>query len=83
MVLAIGKFCWTILTAVVGLSKYFVQVALWKAINGFGIAIVIHALQSFIAASYGDGARGAGFGFLSLVGSFWRNRRWRSGHYNG
>ncbi|KAI4325821.1 hypothetical protein MLD38_031184 [Melastoma candidum] len=69
-VLAIGTFCWAISTAAVGLSQHFMQVALWRALNGFGLAIVIPALQSFIADSYGDGVRGAGFGFLSLVGAF-------------
>lgn len=69
-VLAIGTFCWALSTAAVGASKEFFQVALWRAVNGFGLAIVIPALQSFIADSYSDGVRGAGFGFLSLVGAF-------------
>lgn len=69
-VLAIGTFCWALSTAAVGASREFLQVALWRAVNGLGLAIVIPALQSFIADSYSDGVRGAGFGFLSLVGSF-------------
>ncbi|CAA2960904.1 multidrug resistance 2-like [Olea europaea subsp. europaea] len=68
-VLAIGTLCWALSTAAVGASKYFLQVAFWRAINGFGLAIVIPALQSFIADSYKDGVRGAGFGFLNLVGT--------------
>lgn len=68
-VLAIGILCWALSTAAVGMSKYFFQVAFWRAINGFGLAIVIPALQSFIADSYMDGVRGAGFGFLNLVGT--------------
>ncbi|GLU13688.1 hypothetical protein SLE2022_303050 [Rubroshorea leprosula] len=68
-VLAIGTLCWALSTAAVGASQHFLQVALWRAVNGFGLAIVIPALQSFIADSYTDGVRGAGFGFLSLVGS--------------
>lgn len=35
-----------------------------------GLAIVIPALQSFIADSYKDDVRGTGFGFLSFIGSF-------------
>lgn len=69
-VLAIGTFCWALSTAAVGASQHFLQVAFWRAINGFGLAIVIPSLQSFIANSYMDGVRGAGFGFLSLIGSF-------------
>ncbi|GLU19936.1 hypothetical protein SLE2022_361560 [Rubroshorea leprosula] len=68
-VLAIGTLCWALSTAAVGVSQHFMQVALWRAVNGFGLAIVIPALQSFIADSYSDGVRGAGFGFLSFVGS--------------
>ncbi|XWS45371.1 hypothetical protein CRYUN_Cryun15aG0131100 [Craigia yunnanensis] len=68
-VLAIGTLCWALSTAAVGGSQQFLQVALWRAVNGFGLAIVIPALQSFIADSYMDGVRGAGFGLLSLVGT--------------
>ncbi|KAF8098971.1 hypothetical protein N665_0255s0046 [Sinapis alba] len=69
IVLAIGTLCWALSTAAVGASNYFVQVALWRAVNGFGLAIVIPALQSFIADSYKDGTRGAGFGLLNLIGT--------------
>ncbi|KAK3033846.1 hypothetical protein RJ639_034264 [Escallonia herrerae] len=68
-VLAMGTMCWSLSTAAVGGSRYFRQVAFWRAVNGFGLAIVIPALQSFIADSYMDGVRGAGFGFLNLVGT--------------
>eukprot|EP00262_Sarcandra_glabra_P005085 TRINITY_DN1637_c0_g1_i1.p1 TRINITY_DN1637_c0_g1~~TRINITY_DN1637_c0_g1_i1.p1 ORF type:complete len:490 (-),score=64.05 TRINITY_DN1637_c0_g1_i1:296-1765(-) len=68
-VLAMGTVCWAFSTAAVGLSQHFQQVVFWRAINGFGLAIVIPALQSFIADSYKDGVRGTGFGLLSLVGS--------------
>lgn len=68
-ILTIGILCWALSTAAVGVSKYFFQVAFWRAINGFGLAIVIPALQSFIADSYLDGVRGTGFGFLNLVGT--------------
>ncbi|KAA8531806.1 hypothetical protein F0562_006477 [Nyssa sinensis] len=68
-VLAMGTMCWALSTAAVGASHQFMQVAFWRAVNGFGLAIVIPALQSFIADSYLDGVRGAGFGFLNLVGT--------------
>uniref|UniRef100_A0A9I9DNW6 Major facilitator superfamily (MFS) profile domain-containing protein n=1 Tax=Cucumis melo TaxID=3656 RepID=A0A9I9DNW6_CUCME len=68
-VLAMGTFCWALSTAAVGICLEFKQVAFWRAVNGFGLAIVIPALQSFIADSYMDGVRGMGFGLLSLIGS--------------
>ncbi|XP_027362693.1 uncharacterized protein LOC113870301 [Abrus precatorius] len=68
-ILAMGSFCWALSTAAVGVCHNFLQVAFWRAINGFGLAIVIPALQSFIADSYRDGVRGTGFGLLSLIGN--------------
>ncbi|KAF8731894.1 hypothetical protein HU200_015839 [Digitaria exilis] len=68
-VLAIGTVFWALSTGAVGVSQHFGQVAFWRAVNGLGLAIVIPALQSFIADSYKDGTRGAGFGLLSLIGA--------------
>ncbi|KAH9624827.1 hypothetical protein KSS87_016856 [Heliosperma pusillum] len=68
-VLAMGTILWALSTAAVGASQEFMQVAFWRAINGFGLAIVIPALQSFIADSYQEGVRGTGFGMLGLIGS--------------
>ncbi|KAL0911420.1 hypothetical protein M5K25_019560 [Dendrobium thyrsiflorum] len=68
-VLALGTAFWALSTAAVGVSQHFQQVAFWRALNGFGLAIVIPALQSFIADSYIDGSRGTGFGMLNFVGS--------------
>ncbi|RZC45531.1 hypothetical protein C5167_038477 [Papaver somniferum] len=68
-VLAMGTLCWAISTAGVGASYQFSEIAFWRAVNGVGLAIVIPALQSFVADSYTDGVRGRGFGMLSLVRS--------------
>lgn len=68
-VLAMGTLCWALSTAAVGASQHFSQAAFWRAVNGFGLAIVIPALQSFIADSYKDGVRGTGFGLLSFIGN--------------
>ncbi|KAK6922755.1 Major facilitator superfamily [Dillenia turbinata] len=69
-VLAMGTACWALSTAAVGVSQHFLQVAFWRAINGFGLAIVIPSLQSFVADSYKDDVRGAGFGVVNLIGTF-------------
>uniref|UniRef100_A0A6N2LB27 Major facilitator superfamily (MFS) profile domain-containing protein n=1 Tax=Salix viminalis TaxID=40686 RepID=A0A6N2LB27_SALVM len=68
-VLAVGTLFWALSTAAVGASQHFLQVAFWRAVNGFGLAIVIPALQSFIADSYKDGVRGTGFGLLNFIGN--------------
>ncbi|KAI3768067.1 hypothetical protein L2E82_18499 [Cichorium intybus] len=67
-VLAMGTLCWALSTGALGGSRYFSQLALWQAVNGFGLAIVIPSLQSFIADTYSDKVRGTGFGLLNLVG---------------
>lgn len=68
-ILAMGTFCWALSTAAVSACHDFKQVAFWRAINGFGLAIVIPALQSFIADSYREGVRGVGFGVVSFIGT--------------
>ncbi|CAK9153092.1 unnamed protein product [Ilex paraguariensis] len=68
-VLALGSLCWALSTAAVGISQYFWQVAFLRAVNGVGLAIVIPALQSFIADSFDDSIRGAAFGFFYLMGT--------------
>jgi MFS family permease len=68
-VLAIETVFWALSTGAVGVSQHFRQFAFWRSVNGLGLAIVIPALQSFIADSYKDGTRGAGFGLLSLIGA--------------
>ncbi|KAG0481673.1 hypothetical protein HPP92_012531 [Vanilla planifolia] len=67
--LSLGTACWALTTAAIGARQNFQQVPIWRAVNGFGLAIVIPFLQSFIADSYKDGSRGTGFGLLSFVGS--------------
>uniref|UniRef100_A0A9I9D673 Major facilitator superfamily (MFS) profile domain-containing protein n=1 Tax=Cucumis melo TaxID=3656 RepID=A0A9I9D673_CUCME len=57
------------LAAAVGICLELKQVTFWRAVNGFGLAIVILPLQSFIVDSFMDGVRGVGFGLLSLIGS--------------
>ncbi|KAI3901521.1 hypothetical protein MKW92_026737 [Papaver armeniacum] len=68
-ILSMGTLCWAISTAEMGASYQFSQLVFWRALNGVGLTIVMPALQSFVADSYKEGARGRGFGMLSLVGT--------------
>ncbi|VVA99509.1 unnamed protein product [Arabis nemorensis] len=68
-VYAIGCFCWVLSTVAVGASHYFIQVTLGVAVNGFGHAIVYPVLQSIIADSFKNSARGFGFGLWNLFGT--------------
>ncbi|KAL2607973.1 hypothetical protein R1flu_026546 [Riccia fluitans] len=68
-VIGIGTLFWGLSTAAVAGSQTFFQCALSRAVNGIGLAIVIPALQSYVADSYMEGTRGVAFGWLNLVGS--------------
>lgn len=69
-VVGFGTLFWAFSTAGVAISQNFTQCAVWRAVNGVGLAIVIPSLQSYIADSYNEGGRGLAFGWLSLVGCF-------------
>lgn len=53
-------------------SKFscMMQVAISRALNGIGLAIVIPAIQSLVADSTDDSNRGIAFGWLQLTGNF-------------
>ena len=67
-VVGFGTLFWAFSTAGVAVSRNFTQCALWRAVNGMGLAIVIPALQSFVADSNNENGRGLAFGWLNLVG---------------
>ncbi|KAG2323435.1 hypothetical protein Bca52824_016648 [Brassica carinata] len=68
-VFAVGCLCWVLSTVAVGASHFFTQVTVGVAVNGFGHAIVYPVLQSIIADSFKDSARGFGFGLWNLIGT--------------
>ncbi|OVA14182.1 Major facilitator superfamily [Macleaya cordata] len=68
-VIALGAFLWAAATFLVGFSSTFFQVAVSRALNGIGLAIVIPAIQSLVADSTDDSNRGVAFGWLQLTGN--------------
>ncbi|KAK9270826.1 hypothetical protein L1049_026412 [Liquidambar formosana] len=68
-VIALGAFLWAAATFLVALSSTFFQVAVSRALNGIGLAIVAPAIQSLVADSTDDGSRGMAFGWLQLTGN--------------
>lgn len=44
-----GTMLWAASTAGVGMSTSYFQCAVWRAFTGVGLAIVIPAVQSFVA----------------------------------
>lgn len=68
-VIALGAFLWAAATFLVGISTTFLQIAVSRALNGIGLAIVVPAIQSLVADSTDKGNRGLAFGWLQLTGN--------------
>ncbi|KAI4389201.1 hypothetical protein MLD38_001452 [Melastoma candidum] len=68
-VIALGAFLWAAATFLVGISSNFFQVAVSRALNGIGLALVAPAIQSLVADSTDDHNRGSAFGWLQLTGN--------------
>ncbi|XP_042521001.1 uncharacterized protein LOC122094302 isoform X1 [Macadamia integrifolia] len=68
-VIALGAFLWAAATFLVGFSSTFFQVAVSRALNGIGLAIVSPAIQSLVADLTDDTNRGIAFGWLQLTGN--------------
>ncbi|RWW10199.1 hypothetical protein GW17_00026267 [Ensete ventricosum] len=69
-VIALGAFLWAAATFLVALSNTFLQVAISRALNGVGLALVTPAIQSLVADSTDETTRGTAFGWLQLTGNF-------------
>ncbi|KAK9713450.1 hypothetical protein RND81_06G027900 [Saponaria officinalis] len=68
-VIALGALLWAVATFLVAFSSTFLQVAVSRALNGIGLAIVIPSIQSLVADSTDDTNRGIAFGWLQLTGN--------------
>ncbi|XP_019153239.1 PREDICTED: uncharacterized protein LOC109149740 isoform X2 [Ipomoea nil] len=66
-VIAYGAFLWAAATFLVAFSSSFFQVAVSRALNGIGLAIVAPAIQSLVADSTDDNNRGMAFGWLQFT----------------
>ncbi|KAL1349470.1 hypothetical protein HN51_025967 [Arachis hypogaea] len=68
-VIALGAFLWAAATFLVAFSSTFLQIAVSRALNGIGLALVAPAIQSLVADSTDDSNRGMAFGWLQLTGN--------------
>ncbi|VFQ86730.1 unnamed protein product [Cuscuta campestris] len=66
-VIAYGAFLWAAATFLVAFSSTFSQVAVSRALNGIGLAIVTPAIQSIVADSTDNDSRGLAFGWLQFT----------------
>ncbi|CAN6679097.1 unnamed protein product [Malus baccata var. baccata] len=67
--IALGAFLWATATFLVAFSSTFTEVAMSRALNGIGLALVTPAIQSLVADSTDDNNRGMAFGWLQLTGN--------------
>jgi MFS family permease len=67
-VLAIGCFLWAIFTILVAFSVSFMDMLIYRAITGIGLAVIIPTAQSLIADYFSPRKRGSAFGWLGLTG---------------
>ncbi|XP_002513907.2 putative glycerol-3-phosphate transporter 3 [Ricinus communis] len=66
-VIAFGALLWAAATFLVAFSSTYFEVAVSRALNGIGLAIVAPAIQSLVADSTDDSNRGTAFGWLQLT----------------
>jgi MFS family permease len=67
-VLAIGCFLWATFTILVAFSVSFIDMLIYRAITGIGLAVIVPTAQSLIADYFSPSKRGTAFGWLGLTG---------------
>ncbi|BFI31013.1 hypothetical protein AXG93_488s1050 [Marchantia polymorpha subsp. ruderalis] len=68
-IIAGGAVMWAVATFFVGISETFSEVALSRALNGIGLAVVVPSIQSMVADATDETNRGKGFGWLMVAGN--------------
>ena len=67
-VLAFGCFFWAIFTVLTGFGAQYIDILIYRAITGIGLAVIIPTSQSIIADYFPPAKRGKAFGWLGLTG---------------
>jgi MFS family permease len=67
-VLALGCWFWGIFTLLTALSSEYIDMLLFRALTGIGLAVIIPTTNSLITDYYPPRKRGAAFGLLGLTG---------------
>ncbi len=66
-VLAFGCLLWGVFTLLMAFSVNFIQLILYRAITGIGLAVIIPTTQSVVADYVPPAKRGKAFGWLGLT----------------
>ncbi|WXG44649.1 MAG: MFS transporter [Promethearchaeati archaeon SRVP18_Atabeyarchaeia-1] len=67
-VLAFGCWFWGIFTLLTALSSQYIDMLIFRAITGIGLAVIIPTTNSLISDYYPPEKRGAAYGLLGLTG---------------
>ncbi len=67
-VLAFGCFFWAIFTILTAFSIQYIDMLIFRAITGIGLAVIVPTTQSLIADYFPPKKRGTAFGWLGLTG---------------
>ena len=68
LALASGCFLWGFFTLMTSFSVGFVDMLVWRAMTGLGLAVIVPTAQSLIADYFPPEKRGTAFGWLGLTG---------------
>jgi MFS family permease len=67
-ILAFGCWFWAIFTILTALSSGYVDMLLWRAITGVGLAVIVPTTGSLVTDYFPPEKRGRAFGVLGLTG---------------
>nr|MDO8097583.1 MFS transporter [Candidatus Njordarchaeota archaeon] len=67
-VLAIGCWFWGLFTLLTALSTEYIDMLIWRAITGIGLAVIIPTTSSLVTDYFAPEKRGKAFGWLGLTG---------------
>jgi MFS family permease len=68
LVLSFGCFFWAVFTLLTAFASTFVDIMIWRAITGIGLAVIVPTTQSILADYFPPERRGKAFGWLGLTG---------------
>ena len=67
-VLASGCFVWGFCTLLTSFAVSYLDIMIWRAITGIGLAVIVPTSQSLLADYFPPEKRGTAFGWLGLTG---------------
>jgi MFS family permease len=67
-ILAIGCWFWAVLTILTAISVGYIDMLLWRAVTGIGLAAIVPTTGSLVTDYFPPDKRGRAFGVLGLTG---------------